>query len=567
MLLRNHAIRENPVLELPLKTSLAAARGNATPVFARSTTATCMGYAPDAVAGASQVLLTCAVNEARFQGARRISEGVWDNKLADGTLIPDSQITLLREEASTNLVKESSWVTSDATFIGGVITVSGSFPQIINPFTPEAGSRAYVFSVEVKNGTCAGVTIRLTSASTATRVNINLSTNAVVSTFNLGSLLVADAGDGYVRITGRTVASVSGVTDISIWCGLYDGGICGVGSTLLYRRASLEDVTAKSYKGPSSYIPTTTAAVTRAADALSYTSAPFSNTQGTALIDIEAADWATVAGQYLGDGTEAVMAGRGAFTNLLTYSEDFSNAIWITAIAGTGITATKTPNYGTAPDGTTTACRVVLDKGVGTTTNDRADLIYNISFPTLTHLSSVWIKTTDGTTKQVAIQNSTGASVVAATGIWSRVSTNSATANTFAIRLRGGYGTSNTADLLIWHPQFENLENNVIKLPGPYIPTTTAAASYTPSGLVATDGTSLAAGPSGTPSGRMKFAVTWGNGQMQCFANGQAGAVQSYDGSFNLDSFIVGSGFEGGMRNLRLFKSRLPAAKIQRLTS
>jgi hypothetical protein len=136
------------------------------------------------------------------------------------------------------------------------------------------------------------------------------------------------------------------------------------------------------------------------ADSLSYTSAPISDTQGTALIDIEAADWASVAGQYLGDGTEAVMK-----------------------------------------------------------------------------------------------------------------------------------------------------------------------ASTANKGVQAFDGTNTASGPSGTPSGRMKFAVTWGNGQMQCFANGQAGAVQSYDGSFNLDSFIVGSGFEGGMRNLRLFKSRLPTAKIQRLTS
>ena len=49
-----------------------------------------------------------------------------------------------------------------------------------------------------------------------------------------------------------------------------------------------------------------------------------------------------------------------ARVNLLTKTEDFSNAAWTTnTVVGVGSTVSKTPNFGLAPDGTTTACRVL----------------------------------------------------------------------------------------------------------------------------------------------------------------------------------------------------------------
>jgi 3-methyladenine DNA glycosylase Tag len=169
---------------------------------------------------------------------------------------------------------------------------------------------------------------------------------------------------------------------------------------------------------------------------------------------------------------EARFEGARRVENLLTYSEDFSNAIWLTAISGTGITATKTPNYGTAPDGTLTACRVVLDKGAGTTSSDIAQMIYNATpVPGLTGLASAWIKTTDGSSKVVSIQNATGLSVVTVTGTWRRMTPGSATANVFTIRLRGTYGTSDTADLQIWHPMFENMVGQSNQNPSEYVST------------------------------------------------------------------------------------------------
>ncbi len=61
--------------------------GAPTPTATRATTATVWGFASDAVTGASPILLSVASGEARFKGARRISEGVWSTDLADGAPI------------------------------------------------------------------------------------------------------------------------------------------------------------------------------------------------------------------------------------------------------------------------------------------------------------------------------------------------------------------------------------------------------------------------------------------------------------------------------------------------
>ena len=135
--------------------------------------------------------------------------------------------------------------------------------------------------------------------------------------------------------------------------------------------------------------------------------------------------------------------------NLLTYTEDFSNAVWLTTLAGTGVSATKTPNYGIAPDGTQTACRLLLDKGVGNTSGDYSEFYYSESN---TAKKSTYIKTTDGTTKTI---NISGTSNISIDGTWKRVASTSLTGERFRVMLRGSFSNSQTADLLIWHPQSE----------------------------------------------------------------------------------------------------------------
>lgn len=85
--------------------------------FTRATTATVTGYAADAVSGASQIVIPVASGEMRIQGARRVSQGVYSNVLADGTPITGT-IGYLPEGARTNLCLYSNALTSTWSEVG-----------------------------------------------------------------------------------------------------------------------------------------------------------------------------------------------------------------------------------------------------------------------------------------------------------------------------------------------------------------------------------------------------------------------------------------------------------------
>lgn len=60
--------------------------------------------------------------------------------------------------------------------------------------------------------------------------------------------------------------------------------------------------------------------------------------------------------------------------NLLQYSEQFNNAVWATYAAGTGVAPIITANSTTAPNGTLTADKVVLNAGASATPSDQSQL-------------------------------------------------------------------------------------------------------------------------------------------------------------------------------------------------
>lgn len=140
---------------------------------------------------------------------------------------------------------------------------------------------------------------------------------------------------------------------------------------------------------------------------------------------------------------------RGA-VNLLTYSGDYSAANWAVTGSGTGTTAVKTPNYGAAPDGTQTACRVQLNKGGGTTTNDISEIYHATVTPssTETQTRAMWVKSLSGT-PTIAV-GGTGSLVI--TSEWQLIPLTSIGGERVRMMVRGGQTTphSDTADLLIW---------------------------------------------------------------------------------------------------------------------
>lgn len=140
--------------------------------------------------------------------------------------------------------------------------------------------------------------------------------------------------------------------------------------------------------------------------------------------------------------------------NLLTRSEDFSAGDWTLDNSG-GSLPIKTPNYGLAPDGTMTACRVQLDKTGGT----YARIQNNTGLNTITqadYTGQVWIRTTSGGTSNVGLRLFDNGINVVVTGTWQLFSHEilNTTDTGFQVLLFDSIvGNDETADILIWKPR------------------------------------------------------------------------------------------------------------------
>lgn len=176
--------------------------------------------------------------------------------------------------------------------------------------------------------------------------------------------------------------------------------------------------------------------------------------------------------------------------NLLTQTETFG-AAWANSISGTGVAPVKTPNYGgvAAPDGSFTACRMQFDLGGSVTDAGNISFIVENTHSAVsgsTYARSVWLRTTDGSSKTVALKlNNYQSSLdaVAIDGTWRRYSlatTSGVGPNIFGIGLRGSVVAtcSASADVLVWHPQLEDVTGQSNQNPSEYVSVGVLSSPY-----------------------------------------------------------------------------------------
>ena len=146
-------------------------------------------------------------------------------------------------------------------------------------------------------------------------------------------------------------------------------------------------------------------------------------------------------------------------TNLIPYSEDFSQSSWVKLGAGTGTTAIVTSDYAISPDGTQNASRLQCDLNGGGSSSSNQSLIYNLYSSSGSQALSIYMKSNNGENQTIYFANTqTSGDTVTVTSEWQRFTfTHSTSTYVLAVGLRGrsGGAINDTADILIWGAQAE----------------------------------------------------------------------------------------------------------------
>lgn len=87
------------------------------------------------------------------------------------------------------------------------------------------------------------------------------------------------------------------------------------------------------------------------------------------------------------------------------------------------------------------------------------------------------------------------------------------------------------------------------------------------SGATSYDGTNAANGPTGTPSGRKKLAMSWGNSEMTVASDGIVGTPGTYDGAMGLSSIGIGVGSVGYFGPITIYDFAMNAAELKVITA
>ena len=346
------------------------AAGSSTPTFTRTTVATVRGYASGAVSGDSQVILSCASGEARFSGARRVSQGVWSPVLSDGTPIPATTLLgALAEGVRTNLCLQSNAFTTTPWGIGGTLTavqnaigpdgttsawtLTDTDAAVASYLTGTVAltADAYTFSMFIRKTVGAQASYPVMFVYTGTKVALATidTSNGVLTPWTaytsftmLGGVSVrcasfnANFWRAEMTFTGTAATYtvrllIAGTANATQSTGTQNGTLAGVGCVVANAQVELGSFA-------SSYIPTTTVSVLKNADIDSYaTAGNINSASGTVYLEFTP--------QHAPSGTIALW---GTYVDASNYSQllhDGTNYIWRCRIAATNYDATITSAF------------------------------------------------------------------------------------------------------------------------------------------------------------------------------------------------------------------------------
>jgi hypothetical protein len=179
---------------------------------------------------------------------------------------------------------------------------------------------------------------------------------------------------------------------------------------------------------------------------------------------------------------ESRFEGARRVENLIT-TPDITNVAWVRGTVATGVIPEVTNNYATSPDGSLTATRIQFNSSVAS--GDWSYILYSSSSTSANSkaVASVWLKTADGTTKTLWLEAATNLfTLITVTSNWKRFSVTSTVGGTptlkrFALKTVNP-SSSLTADILLWHPQLEDVTGQANQNPSEYVSNGVLSAPY-----------------------------------------------------------------------------------------